>query len=214
MSGIASRIDHTLLKPDTSEDEVVKLCAEARENNFAAVCIPPVYVELAVSELKGSEVNVATVVGFPLGYSDSEAKAIETRIAIDQGATEIDMVARLTALCNGDMAAFKRDVEAVLQVCRKENVALKVILETGMLTEDEIIAACEDLNDLGVDFAKTSTGFNGTGATVAAVELLRKHLKPEIRIKASGGIRTKEFAEELILAGADRIGASKSLDLI
>lgn len=214
MSDIASRIDHTLLKPDCTEEQIVHLCAEASDNGFAAVCVPPVFVEKAVDELDGSDVKIATVVGFPLGYSESEAKAIEAQIAIDKGANEIDMVALLPALISDDYRSFKRDIEAVMQVCRKDDVLIKVILETGMLSNRQITEACEVLNDLEVDFAKTSTGFNGTGATVEAVKLLREYLNPEIKIKASGGIRTKEFAEELIQAGADRIGASKSLDLI
>lgn len=211
---IASKIDHTILKPDTLPEEVERICREAVEYGFAAVCIPPCFVQDAVGHLEESEVKVATVVGFPMGYSDTESKVIETSIAIDHGASEIDMVCRIGSLKAGDIAEFSRDIEEVLQECRKGDAILKVILETGLLTKEQIIHACEVLNDLEVDFAKTSTGFNGGGATIEAVSLMRKHLNPEVKIKASGGIRTKDDAERMIAAGADRIGASKSIDLI
>lgn len=211
---IAAKIDHTILKPDTLPEEVERVCREAEEYGFAAVCIPPCFVQQAANHLESTEVKIATVVGFPMGYSDTESKVIETSIAIEHGANEIDMVCRIGSLKSGDMNEFSRDIEEVYQECNKGEAVLKVILETALLSEEQIIKACEKLNDIGVDFAKTSTGFNGGGATVEAISLMRKHLNPEISIKASGGIRTKEEAEKMITYGADRIGASKSINLL
>lgn len=214
MSDLASKIDHTILKAETTAEDIRRICDEAKQFGFAAVCVPPVFVSLAASELDGTEVKVCTVIGFPMGYSDTESKVIEAQVAIDDGAQELDMVIHIGALLGGDDRSVKDDIEAVKQVCKRDGIVLKVILETGLLTNAQIELACDILNDVGVDFAKTSTGFNGGGASVEAVKLLRSKLNSDIRIKASGGIGTTEFAEELIAAGADRIGASKSTDLI
>ena len=211
---LASKIDHTLLKADASEAEVKKLCDEAVEHGFCAVCIPPYYVRKAKAWLNGSKVKVATVVGFPLGYAHTPAKVEEARRAIDEGANEIDMVINIIALKAGDTNYLKNELTSVATITQLRGGKLKVILETGILTEKEIILGCELCKETSVDFVKTSTGFAKQGATVEAVKLLRAHLPKSIKIKASGGIKTKEFALQLIEAGADRLGCSASVDIV
>lgn len=211
---LASKIDHTLLKADTSEREVKKLCAEAKEFGFAAVCIPPYFVRKCKLWLTDSNVKVATVVGFPLGYSHTPAKVEEARRAIDEGADEIDMVINIIALKAGDWNYLKNELTSAATIVQLRGGKLKVILETGLLTEGEIIKACELCKEMSVDFVKTSTGFTQPGATIEAVKLLRANLPKSIKIKASGGIRDKEFALQLIEAGADRIGSSAGVSLI
>jgi deoxyribose-phosphate aldolase len=211
---LASKIDHTLLKADASEAEVKKLCDEAIEHGFCAVCIPPYYVRKAKTWLNGSKVKVATVVGFPLGYAHTPAKVEEARRAIDEGANEIDMVINIIALKAGDVNYLKNELTSVATITQLRGGKLKVILETGILTEHEIILGCELCKEMSVDFVKTSTGFAKQGATVEAVKLLRAHLPKSIKIKASGGIKTKEFALQLIEAGADRLGSSASVDIV
>lgn len=211
---LASRIDHTLLKADTSEREVKKLCAEAKEFGFAAVCIPPYFVRKCKLWLTDSNVKVATVVGFPLGYAHTPAKVEEARRAIDEGADEIDMVINVIALKAGDWNYLKNELTSAATIVQLRGGKLKVILETGLLTESEIIKACELCKEMSVDFVKTSTGFIQPGATIEAVKLLRANLPKSIKIKASGGIRDKEFALQLIEAGADRIGSSASVSLV
>lgn len=211
---LASYIDHTLLKPDASEKEVKKLCAEAKEHGFAAVCVPPYFVRKCKQWLKDTGVKVATVVGFPLGYTHTPAKVEEARRAIDEGADEIDMVINIIALKAGDMNYLKNELTSVATITQLRGGKLKVILETGLLTENEIITACELCKEMTVDFVKTSTGYVQPGATVEVVKLLRSHLPKSIKIKASGGIRDKELAEQLIKAGAERIGSSASVSLV
>lgn len=214
MISLASKIDHTLLKADASEKEVKRICAEAKEHGFAAVCIPPYFVRKCKLWLKDSEVKVATVVGFPLGYSHTPAKVEEARRAIDEGADEVDMVINIIALKAGDWNYLKNELTSVATIVQLRGGKLKVILETGLLTEQEIIKACELCADMTVDYVKTSTGFTQVGATVETVKLLRAHLPKNIKIKASGGIREKEFALQLIEAGADRLGCSASVSIV
>jgi deoxyribose-phosphate aldolase len=211
---LASKIDHTLLKADATEKEVKRICAEAKEHGFAAVCIPPYFVRKCKLWLKDSEVKVATVVGFPLGYSHTPAKVEEARRAIDEGADEVDMVINIIALKAGDWNYLKNELTSVATIVQLRGGKLKVILETGLLTEQEIIKACELCADMTVDYVKTSTGFTPVGATVDTVKLLRAHLPKSIKIKASGGIREKEFALQLIEAGADRLGCSASVSIV
>lgn len=211
---LASKIDHTLLKADATEKEVKRICAEAKEHGFAAVCIPPYFVRKCKLWLKDSEVKVATVVGFPLGYSHTPAKVEEARRAIDEGADEVDMVINIIALKAGDWNYLKNELTSVATIVQLRGGKLKVILETGLLTEQEIIKACELCADMTVDYVKTSTGFTPVGATVDIVKLLRAHLPKSIKIKASGGIREKEFALQLIEAGADRLGCSASVSIV
>lgn len=211
---IASKIDHTLLKADASEKEIKKLCAEAKEYGFAAVCVPPYFVRKCRLWLKDTKVKVATVVGFPLGYSHTPAKVEEARRAIDEGADEIDMVINIIALKAGDRNYLKNELTSAATIVQLRGGKLKVILETGLLTKEEIITACELCKEMTVDFVKTSTGFVEPGATVEAVKLLRANLPASIKIKASGGIRTKEFALQLIEAGADRLGCSASVSIV
>jgi len=211
---LAARIDHTLLKPDASEEEIKNLCAEAKEYGFAAVCIPPYFVRKCKQWLSGTSVKIATVVGFPLGYAHTPAKVEEARRAIDEGADEIDMVLNIIALKADDTNYLKNELTSVATITQLRGGKLKVILETGLLTEAEIIRACKLCTEMSVDFVKTSTGFVQPGATVEVIKLLRKTLPKSIKIKASGGIRTKEFALQLVEAGADRIGSSASVSIV
>ena len=211
---LASKIDHTLLKADTSEKEVKKLCAEAKEHGFAAVCVPPYFVRKCKLWLSGTNVKVATVAGFPLGYAHTPAKVEEARRAIDEGADEVDMVINVIALKAGDWNYLKNELTSAATIVQLRGGKLKVILETGLLTNEEIISACKLCSQMNVDFVKTSTGFIQPGATVEAVKLLRTNLPKTIKIKASGGIRTKEFALQLIEAGADRLGCSASVSIV
>lgn len=211
---IASYIDHTILRPDTTITEVEKLCHEALEYHFAAVCVPPVYVKKAVKLLAGSTIKTATVTGFPFGYSAIEAKLAEVVLAIVDGADELDMVANIAAIKNGDWQFIAGEINAILPVIRNKNRVIKVIIETGLLTTGEIVKCCELYGTAGVDFLKTSTGYSGKGATVEVVQLMKQHLPPHVMIKASGGIRSFAFARELLSAGANRIGCSSSIDIM
>lgn len=211
---LASKIDHTLLKADASEKEVKKICAEAKEFGFAAVCIPPYFVRKCKLWLTDTNVKVATVVGFPLGYAHTPAKVEEARRAIDEGADEIDMVINIIALKAGDWNYLKNELTSVATIVQLRGGKLKVILETGLLTDAEIIKACELCKEMTVDFVKTSTGTIQPGATVEAVKLLRANLPKTIKLKASGGIRDKTFALQLIEAGADRLGCSASVSIV
>lgn len=211
---LAAKIDHTLLKPDCAEKEVKKLCAEAKEHGFAAVCIPPYFVRKCRLWLTDTPVKVATVVGFPMGYAHTPAKVEEARRAIDEGAHEIDMVINIIALKAGDMNYLKNELTSAATIVQLRGGKLKVILETGLLTENEIVTACKLCKEMSVDFVKTSTGYVQPGATVDVVKLLRANLPKTIKIKASGGIRTKELALQLIEAGADRLGCSASVSII
>ena len=211
--GIRSKIDHTLLKPEASRDEIMRLCKEAAENCFASVCINPTYVALGAELLKDSPVKVCTVVGFPLGAHLPEVKAFETRRAIQDGAREIDMVINIGALKSKDHALVERDIRAVVEACGP-HVISKVILEMTLLTTEEKIAGCSLAKAAGADFVKTSTGFAGGGATLEDVKLMREVVGSDMGIKAAGGIRTQEDARKMIEAGATRLGTSASIKIV
>ncbi len=213
MENIAAYIDHTLLKPDASSEEIVKICKDAIKHNFASVCVNPYYVKLAKRQLKDSEVKICSVVGFPLGCTMKEVKACETELAIQHGADEIDMVINISALKNKDYNTVKEDIEAVVEKAR-DNAIVKVIIETCLLTEKEKVKACLLSVDAGADFVKTSTGFSTGGAVVSDVKLMKKTVGNRAKIKASGGIRDINKAYEFIDAGADRIGASLSVAIV
>lgn len=211
---IAHYIDHTILKPTTAAGDITRLCTEAAINGFAAVCVPPPYVKLAVDLLKITPVLVATVVGFPFGYSCTAAKVAEIQKAIDDGAHELDIVHNLTYLKNGHWNELRDDIAVCCEVIQAHRRTVKVIIESGILTDEEIIKCCELYAPLKVNFLKTSTGYAEVGATVHAVRLMRKHLPSNIGIKASGGIRNFAFAKELTDAGATRLGCSASLQIV
>lgn len=211
---LALKIDHTLLKPDVTMDQIKKLCEEAMEYGFVAVCVPPLFVQDVAKIVKGSGVKVATVIGFPFGYSATSAKVEEAKNAFDNGAKEIDVVMNVTAFKNQRWNYVKNDIQSVTTAAHLQNKIIKVIIESGVLTEEEILRACEICTEAEVDFVKTSTGFNGPGASIEVVKLMRANLPENIKIKASGGIRTRDFAESLIEAGADRLGTSTSVNLI
>lgn len=208
---IAACIDHTILKPVTTITEVEQLCSEAVTYGFAAVCVPPPFVKRAAVILAPTEIKIATVIGFPFGYSATEAKIAETVLAIVDGAAELDMVINLVALRMGDWEFLAREVKLLLEVVHSKGKILKLIIESGILSDKEIIQCCEVFGPLGIDFMKTSTGYAEKGASVEAVKLMRKHLPAAVKIKASGGIRTYEFAWQLVDAGADRLGCSASV---
>ncbi len=211
---IAPYIDHTILKPTTLIADVEQLCKEAIENNFAAVCVPPLFVKKAKACCAGSTVKIATVIGFPFGYSAVESKLAEILLAIVDGADELDMVINIAALKNNDWQYLAQELNAVMTVVRNKHRVIKIIIESGVLTDDEIIKCCDLYGIAGVDFLKTSTGYAEQGASVHAVQLMRTHLADTIKIKASGGIRTFAFAQQLIAAGADRIGCSSSIAIV
>jgi deoxyribose-phosphate aldolase len=211
---INSYIDHTVLKPTTTIVGIRQLCEEATEFQFAAVCVPPPLVKNAVKFLDNSGVKTATVIGFPFGYSNVHAKKAEVSQAINDGADELDMVINLIALRNNAWSYLEAEVSGILEMVRAGKKVLKVIIESGILTDAEIIRCCEIYGNAGVDFIKTSTGYAEKGASVAAVQLMRANLPPAIRIKASGGIKTFAFAKELIEAGADRLGCSASVAIV
>lgn len=211
---LASYIDHTILKQTTTVAEVDKVCVEASMAGFVSVCIPPRYVAGAKKLLDGSKVKVATVIGFPLGYNATEVKVREIEEAIQMGADELDMVIDLCALKSGDWKHLAHEIEACLKPVTQAGMVMKVIVESGMLTDSELIACCQLYGKYDIDFMKTSTGFSGTGATIHAVSMMREFLPARIGVKASGGIRNYEFARELIDAGASRIGCSSSMQLM
>ena len=208
-----SFIDHTLLKPDATVEQITKLCWEAREYKFASVCVNSCWVRLCAELLRGSEVAVCTVVGFPLGAMIPEAKAFEAEAAIENGATEIDMVINVGALKSKDYRMVAKDLHAVCEVVHEHGALLKVIIETCLLTREEKVIACLLAKNAGADYVKTSTGFSTGGATVEDVELMRKVVGDEMGVKASGGIRDKETAEKMLDAGADRLGASAGVQI-
>ncbi len=212
---IARCIDHTILKPDTKESDIIKLCAEAREYNFASVCISPSYVALAAKELAGSSVDVCTVVGFPSGAHLPQIKAMETRQAIRDGAREIDMVINIGALKSGNDELVYKDIRMVCEACEDGRALSKVIIEAALLTDDEKIRSCELAKKARANFVKTSTGFGPHGATAADVELMRKVVGfSKMGVKAAGGIRSFEDAQKMIKAGASRVGASASIKIV
>ncbi|GEC92797.1 MULTISPECIES: deoxyribose-phosphate aldolase [Brevibacillus] len=205
-------IDHTLLKPDATQEMIDKLCQEAREHDFMSVCVNPYWVKRSAELLAGSDVKVCTVIGFPLGASTIESKAAETRDAIANGATEVDMVLNVGALKSGDLETVKNDIAAVKQAAG--DILLKVILETCLLTEEEKVVACKLSVEAGADYVKTSTGFSTGGATVEDIALMRKTVGPNVGVKASGGVRDGETAVAMIEAGASRIGTSSGVSIV
>jgi len=211
---LARFVDATILKPDTTLDDVKLLCEEAMKYGFAAVCIPPFYVKDAVKVLEGTGVNVSTVVGFPMGYSATPAKVEEIKRAIDEGAKEMDCVINIGAVKSKQWNYVRNEIDSMTLACQMRGKIIKLIIETGLLTEAEIAKVCELAADVKVDFVKTSTGINGKGASVPIIESLRKKLPATIKIKASGGIRDRKFAEELIAAGASRIGTSAGANMM
>lgn len=206
--------DHTILKPDASYNAVKKVCDEALKYNFASVCVNQYRTRQVASLLKGSDVKVCTVVGFPLGAVAKEVKAFETGLAIADGAAEIDMVINVGAMKDGDFELVYDEIKAVNEVCKKKNVLLKVIIETCLLSEEEKVKACELSVAAGADFVKTSTGFSTGGATAEDVALMKKTVGTKAYVKASGGIRDKETAEKMVAAGADRLGTSATVKII
>ncbi len=211
---IAAYIDHTVLKPTTTQADIVKLCTEALENNFAAVCVPPLFVKMSKKMVANSTVKVATVIGFPFGYSAIEAKVAEIILAIIDGADELDVVVNISAIKNNDWQFLANEINTLMPIIRKQQKVIKIIIESGILTNAEIIKCCDLYGAAGVDFLKTSTGYAEVGATLEAVVLIRKHLTNSIKIKASGGIKSYTFAKQLIDAGADRLGCSSSLQIV
>lgn len=211
---IAGYIDHTILKPTTTIAEVEKICSEAVQFGFAAVCIPPPFVKRAATILAPTEVKVATVIGFPFGYSATEAKVAEAVLSVVDGAQELDMVINLIALKQNDWTYLQKEVGLLREVCHNKGRILKVIIESGILSDAEIIQCCEKFGELGVDYLKTSTGYAEKGATLEAVHLMKHHLPASVKIKASGGIRDYAFAKALVDAGASRLGCSASVAIV
>lgn len=211
---VAHLIDHTLLKPDASQDEIAQLCYEARKYNFASVCVNPSYVKLCAQLLKGSSVDVCTVVGFPLGATPTDVKVFEAQQAIRDGATEVDMVINVGAVKSKDYELVQRDIASVASACHAGNAILKVIIEAALLTDEEKVTASQLAKVAGADFVKTSTGFGPGGATVEDVALMRRVVGPDLGVKAAGGIKTAEDARRMIEAGATRIGASASVKIV
>jgi deoxyribose-phosphate aldolase len=211
---IAPYIEHTLLKQTTTLAEVETLCKEAKEYGFAAVCVPPLYVKKAKEILANSEVKVATVIGFPMGYCAIEAKVAEIVLAVVDGVDELDMVANISAIKNSDWTFIGNEINTIMPIIKNKDKVIKVIIESGVLTDDEIIKCCDIYGTAGLDYLKTSTGFAEKGASIHDVQLMRAHLPDSVKIKASGGIRSYSFAKELINAGANRIGCSASIDIV
>jgi deoxyribose-phosphate aldolase len=212
---LARYIDHTILKPTASHIEISKICKEAVEYGFAAVCVPPPFVVFARQELGGrGGVKVATVIGFPFGYSVASAKLAEVEQALADGVDELDVVINLIALKAGDWGLLEKEMRLLTERIHSAGKIVKVIIESGVLMDEEIIRCCELYSGVGVDFLKTSTGYAEKGASVEAVRLMRAHLPAGVRIKASGGIRTAVLAQQLIEAGADRLGCSASVEIV
>jgi deoxyribose-phosphate aldolase len=211
---VAGLIDHTLLKPDATATELEKLCREAAEFHFATVCVNPTWVALAARLLRGSDVGVCSVVGFPLGATTPDVKQYETRRAIFDGATEIDMVINIGALKSGDLRLVEQDIEAVTTPCRSANVVSKVIIEAALLTDEEKVTASTLTKAAGADFVKTSTGFGPGGATVADVILMRRVVGDSVGVKAAGGVRDLEQMKAMVAAGATRVGASAGVRIV
>jgi deoxyribose-phosphate aldolase len=212
--GIAALIDHTILKPEATRTDIIKVCREARRYNFASVCVNSYWVPLVRKELAGSPVKVCTVVGFPLGAASTEAKAAEASTAVCAGAQEVDMVINVGALRSGDQEAVKADIEEVVRVSHRGGAIVKVILETALLDDNQKAVACMLAKEAGADFVKTSTGFGPSGATAHDIALMREVVGPRMGVKASGGIRTLQDVQAMTAAGATRIGASASVKIV
>lgn len=205
-------IDHTLLKPEATQDQIEKLCQEAKQYDFASVCVNPYWVPFCKEELKDSDVKVCTVIGFPLGVTSSASKAFETAHAIEQGADEVDMVMNIGELLAGHDQAVQKDIEAVVQAAQGKIV--KVILETCLLNDAQIERACSLCVKAKADFVKTSTGFNSAGANTHVVEVMKQAVKGQAKVKAAGGVRNQADMDAMIVAGADRIGTSHGIELM
>ena len=211
---LASYIDHTLLRPDADERMIRQVCAEAVQYKFAAVCVPPCYVKIAAGILDETQVKVATVIGFPLGYQTAEVKFFEAHKALSAGAAEIDMVLNLAAFKSGQLAEVENELGELATLCHLRHAVLKVIIETALLSEEEIKKDCYLCEQAEADFVKTSTGFSTRGASLNDIISMRQYLPAKVRIKASGGIRDAAFARLLIQAGADRIGTSAGVQMM
>lgn len=211
---IARYIDHTILKPTTTLQEVMQLCAEAKEYGFAAVCIPPYFIRQAKHALESTGIKTATVIGFPFGYSSTPAKLEEIKNALSDGADELDIVHNLAALKHRDWNYLEHEITTATKMVHEVGKQIKVIIESGILEDDEIVKCCELYGNHHIDFMKTSTGYAATGATLHAVQLMRKNLPADMGIKASGGIRNFAFAIELVDAGATRLGCSASVQIV
>ncbi|HWW94832.1 MAG TPA: deoxyribose-phosphate aldolase [Vicinamibacteria bacterium] len=211
---MARRIDHTLLKPDATREQIETLCREAREHAFATVCVNPTWVRLCSDLLRGSETRVCTVAGFPLGATPPEVKAYEAGRVVEDGAAEVDMVMNVGALKSRDYRLVEQDVARVVQACHPRGASVKVIIEAALLTDDEKVKACVLSRVAGADFVKTSTGFGPGGATAADVALMRRVVGPSMGVKAAGGVRDLKAAQAMLEAGADRIGASVGVKII
>jgi len=214
MLAVNKYIDHTILKPTCLVADIQKLCTEAKQYDFAAVCVPPNFVKLAKELVEGSAVQVATVIGFPFGYSATEAKIAEMILAMVDGADELDVVANISAIKNGDWMAIADEINHIMPIVRSKGKKIKVIIESGVLTDEEIIKCCDIYGVAGIDYLKTSTGYAEKGASVEAVQLFRKHLPEAVQIKASGGIRDYATAKQMIDAGATRIGCSAGVAIV
>jgi len=212
--GVAAMIDHTLLKPDATRQQIEELCREAAQFKFATVCVNPTWVATCARLLAGSGVGVCSVVGFPLGATTADVKGYETRRVIFDGAREVDMVINVGALKSGDYRLVERDIEAVTTACRDSSVLSKVIIEAALLTDDEKVTACTLAKAAGADYVKTSTGFGPGGATVADVALMRRVVGAEMGVKAAGGVRDFEGVKAMIAAGATRVGASAGVKIV
>jgi deoxyribose-phosphate aldolase len=211
---VAHLIDHTLLKPEATVQQIAQLCHEALLYNFASVCLNPTHVKLAAQLLKNSDVKVCTVIGFPLGATSTPAKVFETEQALNDGATEIDMVINIGALKGGDDALVEQDIAGVVHAAHRRGALCKVIIETALLTDEEKVRACRLAKQAGADFVKTSTGFSSGGATIEDVALMRRTVGPGLGVKASGGIRNLADAQNMIAAGATRLGASAGVKIV
>jgi deoxyribose-phosphate aldolase len=211
---IASYIDHTLLKPEASEADVLKVCAEAAEYRFKSVCVNPIWVKTVTTALKGTGVLTCSVVGFPLGATPTDVKSFEARGAVLDGADEVDMVINIASARAGDKGALTDDITAVAETVHAGGAILKVIIETALLTDEQKVLACQAAVEAGADFVKTSTGFNGGGATAEDVALMRRTVGPGLGVKASGGVRSLADAQAMIAAGATRIGASSGIAIV
>ncbi|MDP9112415.1 MAG: deoxyribose-phosphate aldolase [Acidobacteriota bacterium] len=213
-SSVAALIDHTLLKPEATESDIRKVCAEARQYGFFSVCVNPYWVPLVAGELRDSATKICAVVGFPLGANTLHIKAAEAAAAIRDGAQEIDMVLNLGELRGGNAEAVHADIRAVVEAAHAGGAIVKVILETALLTDSQKVAACELAKAAGADFVKTSTGFGPGGATIEDVALMRRTVGPAMGVKASGGVRTLDDLKKMVAAGASRVGASASVTIV
>lgn len=211
---IAPYIDHTLLKPGILIADVEKLCMEAQQFGFAAVCVPPPFVKFAANYCAGTNIKVATVIGFPFGYAAIEAKIAEIVLAMVDGADELDVVINFTAIKNADWTLVANEINHIMPIVKSKGKIIKTIIESGILTQEEIIRCCDIYGAAGVDYVKTSTGYAEVSARLEDVALIRKHLADQVAIKASGGIKTYEFAKALIEAGATRLGSSNGIAIL